>query len=72
VFVLLFPAGLGDIQDWSHFWQSKAWSDVTAVANLLTKQNLAIEVSSAKAAEHFLLCIMPAAVCYTFSIWSMP
>jgi hypothetical protein len=36
--------GLGGIESWTQFWRSKAWSDVTAVANLLTKQNLAVEV----------------------------
>lgn len=36
---------LGGISSWTQFWRSKAWSDVTQVANLITKQNLANEVS---------------------------
>lgn len=36
--------GLGSIDNWIQFWRSKAWNDITGVANLLTKQNLAIEV----------------------------
>lgn len=36
--------GWGGIDSWTQFWQSKAWSDVAGVANLLTKQNLAVEV----------------------------
>jgi hypothetical protein len=45
--LLSISPGLGDIKDWSRFWQSKAWNDVTAVTNLLTKQNLAVEVGRA-------------------------
>lgn len=37
-------AGLGSIDSWHEFWRSKAWNDVTGVANFITKQNLAVEV----------------------------
>lgn len=36
---------LGAIDSWPAFWRGKSWSDITTVANLLTKQNLAVEVS---------------------------
>jgi hypothetical protein len=44
---------LGCINSWTQFWRSKAWSDVTRVANRITKQNLANEVSGLAAAWVF-------------------
>jgi hypothetical protein len=41
----VLPTDLGYINSWTQFWWSKAWNDVTQVANLITKQNLANEVS---------------------------
>lgn len=43
-------AGLDKIDDWSVFWRSQHWGVMTAVANLLTKQNLAVEVGWADVA----------------------
>jgi hypothetical protein len=37
-------AGLGLVKDWRAFWGSAYWSNFVSTANLLWKQNLAMQV----------------------------
>lgn len=48
---------LGLITNWSQFWSSHEWLQLTATANLLWKQNLAVQGTQAAAVALWVLCV---------------